>query len=158
MHLVVKSLIAVIAAAVIATLSFLYSVLFGVPFVEGDRITTEGEADGFRIGMNKAQAFDALRVHYRDKDARVSHVWRRDSSLATELSRFETPQSRQWVSNPHGKYEAAVESLTDMPLPLIVGQRWDVKLPASWVNSVYVTFEDDRVVEIKHSRWLFERP
>jgi len=158
MHLVIKSLFVVVVVIVIAFASLLYVAAVGVPFIEGDRVTTQGDAEGFQVGMTKAQAFNALHVHYQDRNATVRHVWKRDSPLAGELSQFETPESRRHTPDPYGVYEAAVESLTTMPLPLAIGDRWDVQLPASWVNDVYVTFEADRIVEIQHSRWLFERP
>ena len=158
MHLIVKSLFVLVAVVVIAFASLLYVAAVGVPFVEGDRVTTRGDAEGFQIGMTKAQAFDALQAHYHDRNATVRHVWKRDSPFAGVLSQFETLQSLRQTSNPYGVYEAAVEPLTTMPVPLAIGDRWDVKLPASWVHDVYVTFEANRIVKIQRSRWLFERP
>ena len=158
MHLVVKSLLAVVAVAVIAFAALMFLAAVGVTFIEGDRVTTEGDAEGFQIGMTKEQAFDALQAHYHDRNATVRQVWKRDSPRAGELARFETSQSLQRTSDPYGVFEAKVESLSTMPLPLVIGDRWDVQLPASWVHDVYVTFEADRVVKIQHSRWLFERP
>ena len=157
MKLILKIVIGAAVATLTALALLLYFASDGVPFVEGDRITTQGEAEGFRIGMTKAEAFDALKEHYRDRDATIRHVWERGSPHAGELARFEAEESRRQTADPYGEYEEAIDSLTTMPRPLAIGDRWDVQLPASWVHSVYVTFEDDRIVEIRHSRWLFER-
>ena len=153
-----KVVLAVPAVLAMAFAALIYVGDAGIPFVEGDRITRTGQAEGFRVGMTRDEAFAALTAHYRKRDAHIRYVWKRDSDSAGALLPFEHPESRSWGSNPYAHYDEAIDALTTMPLPLELGERWDIKLPATWVNSVYVTFKDDRVAEIQRSRWVFERP
>ena len=156
--LLAKLVLGLVATLVVGFAVLLYIGNAGIPFVEGDWVTEHGEAEGFRIGMTREVAFDALRTRYTGRDASVRFVWKRGTDVAIRLAPYEDAKSRSWVTRPHGFYVEPVDALVTMPLPLEIGDRWDVQLPASWVNDVYVTFVDGRVAKIQRSRWVFERP
>jgi hypothetical protein len=130
----------------------------GIPFVEGTWVTTQGEAEGFRIQMTREEAFAAMQHEYTGKQANVQVVWKRGTDLASALTLYENSQSRGWPTQSHGFYREPIDSVTTLTPPLSMGDRWDLNLPGSWVNTVYLTFERDRITEIRRDRWVFERP
>jgi hypothetical protein len=152
------SVLGLVAVIVVGFVALIYIGDAGIPFVEGDWVTEHGEAQGFRIGMTRAEAFDVLRTRYRGREASVRFVWERGTGIASRLAPYEAAQSRSWASDRHGFYVEPIDTLVAMPLALEIGDRWDIQLPASWVNDVYVTFHDGRVVKVQRSRWVFERP
>jgi len=153
-----RVLLGVPLAIASAVAALLYIGNEGIPFVEGDTVTLTGEAQGFRVGMTRAESFAVLLSRYRNVGAKVHHGWKRDADADGVLAPFEHPESKAWSTNPYAYYEEPVDALTTISKPLEVGDSWEVKLPGGWVNSVQVTFEADRVSEISRNRWLFERP
>lgn len=130
----------------------------GIPFVEGTWVTRQGEAEGFRIEMTREEAFAAMRQSYTGKQADVRVLWERGTDLATTLASFENAQSMGWPTQGHGFYREPIDSVNVLTPPLAAGDRWDLELPGSWVNTVHITFEHDRISEIRRDRWVFERP
>jgi len=130
----------------------------GIPFVEGTSVTTQGEAEGFRIQMTREEAFAAMQHGYTGKQANVQVVWKRGTDLASALTPYENSQSRGWPTQSHGFYREPIDSVATLMPPLALGDRWDLKLPGAWVDTVYLTFEHDRISQIRRDRWVFERP
>jgi len=117
------------AAGVIA---FAYlSLENGIPFVEADRTITTGNGYGFSIGESREECLDVLKSKYSNRGNVVS------------------------VSSAS---EHAIHELKDMPETLAAAERWDIRLPAAWVNSIHLTFVADRLVEIQRNKWIMERP
>ena len=51
-----------------------------------------------------------------------------------------------------------MKNINNLTLPLELVGRWDIEMPASWVNSIHLQFEDGRMKEIRKDKYLFERP
>ena len=130
----------------------------GIPFIEGDTVILEGERYGFSIGMSKQDAYEALKTNYSNDEHYVRILWRKGSDENAMLERFQNTSQAQYTNRIYSETELPIIGMQEMPLPLELVQRWDVQLPASWINTIYLTFEDTKLVEIQRSRWLFERP
>lgn len=143
---------------VVGLVALLYVANEGIPFVEGTWVTTQGEAEGFRIEMTREEALAAMRSEYRGKQANIQVAWKRGTDFEGALTPYENSQSRGWPTQSHGFYLEPIDSVATLAPPLALGDRWDLKLPGSWVNTVSLTFERDRISQIRRDRWLFERP
>jgi len=129
----------------------LYSAKRGIPFVEGDTIVTHGRAYGFQIGMSREECLAAVRAGYDKPDYYLRVLWPEDSPLDDTL--------RANHPNRHfGEYRSLIGDISGTNPPLDLGERWDIEMPAAWVNDIYLTFDNDRLIEIRRSRWVFERP
>jgi hypothetical protein len=148
----------VLGGILVAGSALLYVGNEGIPFVEGTWVTTKGEAEGFRVEMTREEAFEAMRRGYTGKHANVQVVWKRGTDLASTLAPYEYSQSRGWPTQSHGFYLEPIDAIETISPPLALGDRWNLKLPGSWVNTVHLTFEHNRISEIRRDRWVFERP
>ena len=147
----------VITIAVLAV-GLLYSVDHGIPFVEGDWVTRSGAAYGFKIGSSRPEAFRVIREHYTKPGYELRVVWERASALQAQLAEYENPESKEWTHDEYSHWRQPVAAVVTLGPPLQLADRWDVEMPANWVNDIYLTFVDDRLVEIQRSHWVFERP
>ena len=151
--------LAFVAAVVVAAAGlFLYSIDRGIPFVEGDRVSRSGTAQGFRIGSSRADAFRVVCERYAQPANDIRVVWERASPVHAQLATFENAESKQWTRERYSYWRQPVSAVHELLPPLQVGDRWDIELPGSWVNDIYLTFANDELVEIQRSRWVFERP
>lgn len=130
----------------------------GVPFVEGDHVVSSGSAYEFRIGMTKPEVFESIQRNYAKKDYYLRVLWLRHSHIAKELEGFETKDPEHTSSRKFAEYKALIQDFENVTPPLVYTDRWDIKMPADWVNTIYLKFENDSLIEIQKSRWLFERP
>jgi len=157
-RIVLRSILLVIVFLVAVVALALYSVNEGIPLLEGDKVVTSGRAYGFEIGMTRGECLSAVRAGYNKPNHYLRVLWPKDSVLDETLRVFE---NTEWASYPHrvyGEYSELVANINDTNPPLELGDRWDIEMPAEWVNSIHLTFENGKLVEIQKSRWLFERP
>jgi hypothetical protein len=148
-----------ILVAAVTILALLYwSVEHGIPLVEGDRTTHSGAAYGFQIGSSKAEVLHVLQQRYAKPGYALKVLWARASPLQAQLGEYEDPSSKRWSSEEYSSWRRPISEVSTLEAPLQRVDRWDIDMPASWVNSIQLTFTADRLSEIERSRWLFERP
>jgi hypothetical protein len=85
-------------------------------------------------------------------------LWPREAIYAEELKSYENTNWKNYINTHFAEYKIEVGALERMEPPLIHGYRWDIEMPAEWVNTIYLSFANGRLTEIQKSRWLFERP
>ena len=156
--LVLKFLVAVTLVIIVAIAALLYVGNSGIPFIEGDHRVTSGKAYEFEIGMSKSEAFNSILKNYAKEDYYLRTLWLRHSPMANNLADFENTESRKYKNKKHSEYKILIRELKEMPLPLVYISRWDIDMPADWVNTIYLEFINDNLIRIQKSRWLFERP
>jgi len=155
---ILKFIVNSVLVLFLSVLALLFIAGNGIPFIEGDDKVTSGEGYNFKIGMTKPEVFKKVKTHYNKKDYYLRTLWLKESKINKQLESF---QNTEWQEYPHRKYseyKIRINELNEITLPLEYGGRWDIDLPAERVNSIYLTFEDERLIEIQKSRWLFERP
>jgi hypothetical protein len=130
----------------------------GIPFLEGDDRVVSGRGYGFEIGMTKKETFEVIKDSYNINEYFLRVLWLKDSEINNELERFENTEWAEYKNRKYSEYKVQINNLTEITLPLDYGKRWDIKMPSDWVNTIYLTFENNCLVEIMRSRWLFERP
>ena len=130
----------------------------GIPFVEGTWKTERGSAYGFEIGMSKSDAFATLRSDYSLADHYIEIIWPKGSETDPLLGDFENTSDANRTDRRYGRYRQPVAELHDATLPLQMSEKWELQLPASWVNNIYLEFRDDSLIRITRDRWIFERP
>ena len=147
------------ATSVICAFAVMIYVLgYGVPFVEGDTIVTEGEAYGFEIGMSRDESFAVIQNMYNKPEYFIRLLWQKDDPAYETIDYY---QNTRWAQNKMRKYNEFKELVLDVSSvnpPMEMVGRWDVDMPAKWVNTIYLMFKDERLNKIQKSRWLFERP
>jgi hypothetical protein len=111
---------------------------FHIPFIEGSKIVSEGEAYHFKIGMSKEEAFATLIQNYQHK--------------GYELNTLYPDETKSFI---HVSYN--IENLKDINSNLLNGVRWDINIPANWVHSIGLVFIGNKLVQIQKDRYLFER-
>jgi len=148
----------VIAIIIVSIVVLLYIFSAGIPFVEGDVRISSGSAYGFKIGMSKQEVFSAIRSLYNKKNYSLRVLWLKDSKVHEILSPFENTNWAKYPKRKYSEYKELTKKIKKINPPLEHGKRWDIDMPASWVNSIYLTFENGMLVEIQKSKWLFERP
>lgn len=153
-----KIIASAIALVVLLLALTLYVGDSGIPFVEGTSQTEHGSAHGFDIGMTKSEAFAVLRSKYSIPDHYVEIIWRRGSDIDVPLQDFENTRDADRANRRFGIYRIAVAELSELTVPLEVSQKWELRLPAPWVHSIYLDFEGDSLYRITKDRWVFERP
>ena len=147
-----------ILAIFLALVALIYSIGNGVPFIEGDNKITSGKAYNFEIGMSKQDTFRIIQKHYNKEGYYLRTLWLKDSEIDNKLESF---QNTEWKKYPHRKYseyKVLISNIDEITPPFQYGARWDIDMPAAWVNTIYLSFEDELLTEIQKSRWLFERP
>ena len=151
--------LAIISFFVVSLL--LISIIFvtgKIPSVEGTDIVVEGEAYHFNIGMTKQSAFELIKKHYSKDEYILRVLWLRESELNKLLQKFENTEMAKYKNRKYCEYKILVKNLNNLTLPLELVGRWDIEMPASWVNSIHLQFEDGRMKEIRKEKYLFERP
>lgn len=138
-------------------LAGLYSIEKGIPLVEGNRIVRSGSAYGFEIGMTRKECFLAVRGRYRKPEHYLRVLWAKDSDLDETLQPFENTDLARYPHREYGEYSELITQIESINPPLELGDRWDIRMPAKWVNSIYLTFDNGTLAKIQKSRWLFER-
>jgi hypothetical protein len=96
-------------------------------------VVDRGEAFGFSIGQTRKDAYESAKLQIKQGRASEVHVW------------------------PHGEFH---RPFRDSENPLTDNSpSWSIIVdPEWWNNSVTLTFEGDRVVEIRRNRILWELP
>lgn len=148
-----------LSVAVLAVLFIAIVLALGrIPFLEGDRIVRTGEAYGFRIGMDRSQVMGVLKKRYavRGNDLRV--VWKKSDPVDARLAVYENTDQVEHLAREYGEHRVGVAGVTGISDPLLLCDEWRLEMPADWVNSIYLSFQDGRLVSIQRSKWLFERP
>ena len=135
-----------------------YVAASGVPFVEGDRRIASGSAYGFRIGMSKAEVFDVIKTHYARDGYSLRALWEKNSPEDAILAPFENTDWKKYPHRKHGEHKSLIKDLSKLEAPYGATSHWDIDVPSGWVNRISLQFEDERLVEVRKSRWLFERP
>lgn len=128
-----------------------------IPLVEGDKTIIEGKAYGFEIGAKKSDTFKVIKKEYNKKGYYLRTLWLKKSELGDQLTQYENQESKKSF-NEYAEYKDEISNMLNLTAPLNLCQRWDIKMPAKWVNDIYLTFDDGRLIKIRKSRWLFERP
>lgn len=138
----------------------LYSASEGIPFVEGNETFNEGAAYNFVIGMNKKEALNQLKKHYNNEEIYVRIYWSTYSEInANELEAYAKNEKIRPISDSHiREYQVQVTSITNLTQPMTHINNWEIRMPKGLVNSIYLTFSDEKLITIQRSRWLFERP
>ena len=148
----------IIVGIFIGIAALLYLLLWmgnnGIPWLEGDSYFDEGSAYGFNIGDSKTSTFEALESQFVLPESKLSVVWLRDSEIGSILSDFDDGRS----TSKYGTYTVLLSDMDELKKPLIATELWRIEMPGSWVNSIYLYFEKDKLVKIGRSKWLFERP
>lgn len=117
-----------------------------------------GEAYGFTIGDSRDQALAVIREKYRGEDHHLRILWPISAEYADVLRPYENTPWKEYSAKEYAEYKIEVSRIEGMVPPLIYSDRWDIDMPATWVNTIYLTFEGEALIEIQKSRWLFERP
>jgi hypothetical protein len=85
-------------------------------------------------------------------------LWEKSSDVSPSLMDY-TNNGRQYMANsPYYEWRVLINETPELLSPLMHMSRWDIDMPAEWVNSIYLEFEQDKLVEIRKSKWVFERP
>ena len=130
--------------------ALLYIGTKGIPFVEGDHVVKSGEAYHFRIGMTRQNVFTTILKNYAKEGYYLRTFWSKSSPIANELVVFQNTKMKSYPVR-----ETPVLDLKEISLPFIYSERWDIRMPSDWVNTIYLQFNDDSLVEIQKSRWRF---
>ena len=156
--LILKSLVVIVLAIVLLLGVLIYIVGNGIPFVEGDTKIKTGHGFHFTIGMSKSEVFDAIKSKYNQEDYYLRVLWEKTSDISFSLEAY-TNSGRPYLANsPYYEWRVPIRETPELLPPLILTARWDINMPAEWVNSIYLEFKQDKLVEIRKSRWVFERP
>ena len=156
--IIVKTFPVIVFVLIIIFGALLYVGNSGIPFIEGDHRVLSGKAYNFEIGMTKPQVFGAIREYYENDGYYLRILWLRQSDEAKELEIFENTESKKYTNRKYGEYKVQIKDLGSINLPLRYGSRWDIEMPAEWVNDIYLEFKNEKLVRIQKSRRLFERP
>lgn len=129
-----------------------------IPFLEGDSLLTSGSAYSFEIGMTREQCHRTVKSRYSQPGRHLRVLWEKNSETDSVLSRFENTFWAKFQNRRFGEYRESVLSMEGIELPLMLVDKWYLEMPARWINDVRLTFEGDKLVEIRRSRWLFPGP
>ena len=135
-------------------LVFIYG--YGIPFVEGDTNIKTGNGFHFKIGMNKSEVFDVIKDKYNKDEYFLRVLWKKSSVESPSLEAYVNKKSN-YLNSPYNEWKAPVKDITELIMPLKLIPNWKIKMPAAWKNYIYLTFQNDRLVEIRQSKWVFER-
>ena len=158
LSLAIKTTAGILLAVFFVLAALLYVGNSGIPFVEGDHVVTSGEAYRFEIGMTKPEVFESIKENYAKDNYYLRTLWLRQSSYAKELESFENTDWKDYKARKYSEHKSLVQDLKKITLPFAYSNRWDIEMPADWVNMIYLKFENESLIEIQKSRWLFERP
>jgi len=153
-----RTLLIIAATVAISAGLLVWSLEHGIPFVEGDRVARSGTAYGFQIGSSREEAFRVVHERYAKPGYDFRVLWERASPLQAQLAEYEDPSSRRLSREEYSTWHRPISAVSTLEAPLQRVDRWDIQMPASWVNSIHLTFTADRLSEVSRSRWLFERP
>ena len=128
----------------------------GIPFVEGDTNIKTGNGFHFKIGMNKSEAFDVIKDKYNKDDYFLRVKWKKSSVESPSLESYVNKKSN-YLNYPYNEWKAPVKDITELIVPLKLIPNWTIRMPASWKNYIYLTFQNGQLVEIRKSKWVFER-
>ena len=154
----IKTIAGILLAVFFALAVLLYVGNSGIPFFDGDHVVTSGEAYKFKIGMTKPEVFESIKNNYAEDSYHLQTLWLRQSPIARELERFENTEWKDYGARKYSEHKIPIHDLDKITLPFAYSNRWDIEIPADWVNTIYLKFENEALVEIQKSRWLFERP
>jgi hypothetical protein len=155
---ILKSLVVIVLAIVLLLGVLIYIVSNGIPFIEGDTKIKTGHGFHFTIGMNKSEVFHAIKNKYNKEDYYLRVLREKSSDISSSLEGY-TSNGRPYLANsPYYEWRAPIRETSELLSPLMLTSRWDINMPAEWVNSIYLEFDQDKLVEIRKSRWVFERP
>jgi hypothetical protein len=155
---ILKSLAVIVLAIVLLLGVLIYIAGNGIPFVEGDTKIETGNGYHFTIGMNKSEVFEAIKNKYNQDGYYLRVLWEKSSDVSPSLMDY-TNNGRQYMANsPYYEWRVLINETPELLPPLMHMSRWDIDMPAEWVNSIYLEFEQDKLVEIRKSKWVFERP
>ncbi|WP_229817348.1 hypothetical protein [Thalassotalea profundi] len=142
----------------ISFIFLIYSVFNGVPFIEGDEQVTDGTAHHFAIGSTKSEVFADVKKNYSESGYLLRVLWPKDSEINLKLESFQNTKWKDYPGRRYSEYKVPITEIEELTAPLLLTTRWDIEIPSNWVNSIYLQFENDRLIQIRKSRWLFERP
>ena len=135
----------------------LYTLEEGIPLLEGERNVRSGSAYGLEIGMTRNECLLAIRGRYGKPEHYLTVLWAKDSDLDETLQPFENPDSPRYPHHEHREYRGLITQIESINPPLELIDHWEIRIPAQWVHSIYLTFANGTLVKIQKSRWLFER-
>lgn len=156
--LIVKSTVLFLGLVVLFIAFATYSYINGVPFVEGTTIITTGGGYGFKIGASKEECFKALKRKYDEKDYNLRTFWDIDAPESEALEIYPNVKLKRSVLGDFYDHDEWINNIETMTPPMKVAKRWDIEIPARWVNDIHLEFKKDKLVEIIKNRWLVERP
>ena len=119
------------ASVVIAVL--VVTTFGAVGYFFSEKVVTTGEAYGFTIGETRAETFESAKQALQNKEGTVLHTW--------PLNQFH----KEFLPN-----ENPVNN---------IDPRWVLVVDPTWRNNtVTLSFTDNRLVEIRRDRYVWELP
>ncbi len=116
-----------------ASTVLLFTVFGAVGYYFSERVVASGEAYGFRIGATRSETFESAKQALQNNEGVALHTW---------------PQNqfhREFLPN-----EAPAKN-KDPRWVLVVDPSW-------WNNTITLSFTEDRLVEIRRDRYVWELP
>ena len=108
--------------------------------------------------MAKPDVFESIKNNYAKENYYLRLLWLKQASFAEELESFENTEWKDYGARKYSEHKSLIHDLEKMTPPFTYSNRWDIEMPADWVNTIYLEFENEKLTQIQKSRWLFERP
>ena len=135
-------------------------IINGIPFLEGTKIIKSGSNYGFRIGMSKEESFTILKTNYSKENYFITTIWDSNSEQSRVLEKFPKVTFHMGFrdSDPYYKFRDLIKNKKKLISQLQLLDTWKIEMPENWVDTLTLFFENNKLVEMQRTKYLFERP
>lgn len=131
------------------SLVIIFIALQKIPFLEGDKIYEKGGFEDIYIGSHKQQVFAVVAKKYQCKRCVISVIKKSNAENYRNIT------AKDILANQWSKHLNEMESISS---ELLESDRWQIRLSNLHVDVLEFWFTNDKLIVIKRSRWVFERP
>jgi hypothetical protein len=123
----------IIAGFSVVTVVVLVTAVGAIGYFFSEKVITSGEAYGFKVGATRSETFASATQALQNREGVALHVWPEDQFHRDFLPNEDPVNNKdpRWV--------------------LVIDPTW-------WNNTVTLSFKNDRLVEIRRDRYVWELP